>query len=215
MPNRTTQQVIVGIVAMTWLAIALLTGQTLSPTPLRLYSIAGSIVFLAMLAYEHYIWRWRIVRRFTGVPLVAGTWRGSLVSSYVDASGVSKAPVPAAIRVTQTASVVTVTLFTEDSTSNSKYVQLAELPDSRWRLTWSYVNNPRSGVRDRSGPHNGSAEAILGGNGASLDGEYFTDRLTRGELHFTTWSPTKYSTAHAAFQATDFISPNPYVVGSP
>jgi hypothetical protein len=129
----------------------------------------------------------------------------------MNASGAPKTTVSIAIRVMQTASVVTVTQFTTESTSNSKHVQLAKLPDDRWRLTWSYENTPRSGVRDRSGLHNGFAEALLGGNGDSLDGEYFTDRLTRGELHLPAWSPTQYGTADSAFQATDFISPNPYV----
>jgi len=36
-------------------------------------------------------------------------------------------PVPIAIRVTQTASVVTVTQFTAESTSTSQHVQLAKL----------------------------------------------------------------------------------------
>ena len=215
MSNRTSQQIIVGIVVITWLGIALLTGQTLSPTPLKLYSISGSIVSLVALSYERYIWRWRFVRRFTGVPLLAGTWRGSLISSYVSTSGGPKTAVPIAIRVTQTASVVTVTQFTAESTSSSRQVRLAKLPDGRWQLAWSYENTPRSGVRDRSGLHRGFAEALLGENGDSLEGEYFTDRLTRGELHLPTWSPTAYGTAESAFQASDFISPSSYVTKLP
>jgi hypothetical protein len=66
-------------------------------------------------------------------------------------------------------------------------------------------------LRHRSERHRGFAEASLGSeNGEILVGEYFTDRLTRGEVRLNEWSPSQYGTAEAAFQATDFRVPQPF-----
>jgi hypothetical protein len=209
--SRAEQQAIVAIVAVVWLVLALLTGQTLSPTPLRLYSVAGSAVALLTLAYEHYIWRWSPVRKITGVPLLAGTWRGTITSSYAQPGGSATAPIPAAARITQTASRITITVLTAESSSLSRHARLARLPDQRWSLSWLYDNTPRVAVRPRSERHCGSAEATVSrGNGHILVGDFFTDRLTRGEIRLDEWSPTAYGSAEAAQRAGDFRTPQPF-----
>lgn len=211
MLSRTKQQIIIGIVAVVWLALALLTGQPLSPTPLKLYSIAGTVVTVCLIAFDHYLWRWSWVRRVTGTPLLAGTWRGTLVSSYVRPDGTQVPPIPAVLRVTQTASALSVTLFTRESSSVSKQAHLARLADGRWSLNWLYENTPRPSVRQRSERHCGAAELQMGGaNGEELSGEYFTDRQTRGELRFSEWSTKQYGGAESALTASDFATPNPF-----
>lgn len=210
MPSQGKGQVIVATVALVWLVLALVTDQTLSPTPLRLYSVGGSVVALLLLVYERYVWRWPLVRRFTGMPLLDGTWRGVVVSSH----GAIPNPIPSVFRVSQTATAITVTMFSAESSSTSRYAALTSLSDQRWALMWSYDNMPRASVRHRSEHHRGSAEAILGNeNDEMLVGEYYTDRLTRGEIRLDEWSPSRYGTAESALRATDFGTPRPFARG--
>ncbi|MEU8587033.1 hypothetical protein AB0C59_08525 [Streptomyces sp. NPDC048664] len=202
----------IGIAALVWLVLALLAGQGFSQVPLRIYSIAGTIAALAFALWERFIWKWKVVRYFTGVPLVAGTWRGELVSSYVHPNGESVPPIPTAIYVSQSASKCTVTLFTGESKSISEHAKLIHDSDGRWRLSWQYVNTPRPGVRDRSVRHKGAAEAYIGFQPSEgLEGVYFTDRRTDGELRFSEWSSARYSSAESALAADGFNRTSPFV----
>lgn len=202
----------IGIAALVWLGLALLAGQGFSQLPLRVYSIAGTLAALVFALWERFIWKWKPVRYMMGVPLIAGTWRGELLSSYVRTDGTSVPPIPAVIYVSQSASKWTVTLFTGESKSISEQAKLIHDPDGRWRLTWQYVNIPRPTVRDRSERHKGAAEVYIGSQpGEGLEGAYFTDRRTDGELRFPEWSSVRYSSADSAISAGGFGDAKPFV----
>ncbi|MFD8939269.1 hypothetical protein ACFV0R_29150 [Streptomyces sp. NPDC059578] len=192
--------------------LALVAGQGLSQTPLRIYTIAGTLTAITCTLWERFTWKWKIVRYFTGVPLIAGTWRGEIFSSHTLFDGSSLPPIRAALHVSQSASSVTATLFTGESKSVTEHAKLAKDPDGRWRLTWQYVNMPRPGVRERSERHRGACEVYVGSQpGEGLEGSYFTDRRTDGEIHFTEWSPNRYGNAESAFGSDGFIAARPYV----
>jgi hypothetical protein len=175
-------------------------------SPLAILSIA-----LLILAYDRCLWRLPLVRRLTGVPLLAGTWRGTLVSTYSCSDVRQRQPILVAMLITQTASTVTVSLFTNESMSTSTTALLTRLKDRRWSLSWSYENTPCATVRDRSVRHRGKAEANVGiENGAILGADYFTDRHTSGEIKLVDWSPSRYGTLKSAFQATNFRQPQPF-----
>ncbi|MEU2689527.1 hypothetical protein ABZ654_37785 [Streptomyces hygroscopicus] len=202
----------IGIAALVGLVLTVLAGQGISQTPLRIYSIAGIIAALVFALWERFIWKWKVVRYFTGVPLVNGTWRGHIVSSYIRPDGSGVPSIPTALYISQSASKVTVTLFTGESKSVSETAKTLRDPDGRWRLSWQYVNTPRPGVRDRSERHRGAAEVFIGSqSGEGLEGSYFTDRRTDGELHLTEWSPARYGQAEMALAADGFQAARPYV----
>jgi hypothetical protein len=206
MVNKNVIQFIIGVVAAVGLVLALSTGGSLTPPMLlKMYSISVTAVTILFLLYDRYVWRWKWVRKINGIPLLAGTWRGTLVSSYVRPDGAKVGPIPTAIYVTQTASTVTATLFTGESSSISEQADLRREADGRWRLKWLYVNTPRSGVRDRSDVHYGASELYVGSQeGDGLVGCYFTDRKTTGELTLLEWSPHQFSSAASAHSSDSF-----------
>jgi SMODS-associating 2TM, beta-strand rich effector domain len=212
--NASTRiKVAVGIAAIVWFVVAILTHQAASTTALRTISIAASTVTIIFLLYDRYLWRWPVVRAFTGKPLIAGTWRGTLQSDYVPPGKSKPVPIiPAAIRIEQTDSSIHITLFTNESQSVSELGRLAKEPDGRWRITWQYANSPRPPVRHRSNFHQGVCDVYLTGvSGETLTGQYFTNRKTGGEVHFSEWSKRQYSDAESALKGADFTQPDPRV----
>lgn len=214
MIDKTQTKIIVGIAAVVWLAVALLSGSQAVPVvALKAFSIAGTVAALLLVLYDRFIWKWKVVRAFTGKPLVAGTWRGHLVSDYrSEGDSGELRRIPTAIRVKQTNSTLYVTLFTGESQSVTEQGQLIKEADDRWRMSWVYVNDPRAPVQHKSHQHRGVCDVYLSGkDGETLEGKYFTSRKTTGELALTEWSDHSYGDAASALGSTDFQANQPFV----
>lgn len=200
--NRRQIQAVAGVTAAVGLAISVVTGGSEAPAvALKVYSYGTSIAVALFLTYEHALWHWPIVRRLNRIPDLRGTWRGELRSSFLR-DGKLLDPIPTILRIKQTASTQLITLFTGESSSVTEQSRLVRTPDDRWVLTWTYSNTPRPAVRHRSDCHFGTAEVTYDEH-SGLNGSYYTDRLTRGELELHEHSQTVYSSVQTADRAAD------------
>lgn len=154
---------------------------------LRFFS-AGVLVATALLAtWDLWLWRLPPIQRIPGVPRsVRGTWKGTLTSFWQDpATGKRIDPKSAYLAVRQTSTLVSVKLLTDESKSSSSLAAVS-VPDGTAVLDYLYLNRPKASFEHKSRMHHGSTVLDIIGNPAKrLDGRYWTDRDSRGELSFT------------------------------
>src|SRR5690606_33684898 len=81
MSSSLRPRIAIGVAALLWLAIAVLSGRHDGQwVALRTFSIAGAVVTLGLLVYARWGWPWRFVRFFSGEPSLYGPWGGELQS---------------------------------------------------------------------------------------------------------------------------------------
>jgi SMODS-associating 2TM, beta-strand rich effector domain len=138
--------------------------------------------------FDRYVWRWPGVCKAVGRPVLHGTWHGELASDWVDPHTQQGIPVDDdvfLVVVRQRFWQVSVRLLTKESASASMLATVKADADGVNQLVYVYTNMPRQRVRHRSEVHYGAV--VLGAphdRGAGLEGNYFTDRNTRGEMRF-------------------------------
>lgn len=143
--------------------------------------IVSTVLIVAIVVFDRWLWRIPLVVRLlrTG-PVLRGTWKGELLSTYDN----QWRPVFLAVR--QSFTEIEVRMMTEESTSETTSCQLLRKPEDLAILEYSYGNIPRATVRDRSEVHFGSARLECTGQAPErMEGTYWTDRRTTGEMTFT------------------------------
>ena len=139
--------------------------------------------------FNMYGWRTKVGRALLtwAVPDIHGTWRGTLKPTALlpsVQSGRLNVEIPTVLVVRQSAFTLCLTLFTEESHSVTVASEFIPSEDPI-RLVYSYYNTPQMAVRGRSPLHHGTAILHMSGpRPGLLEGEYFTDRLSRGDLRF-------------------------------
>jgi hypothetical protein len=138
--------------------------------------------------FDRYLWRWPLVCTAVGRPVLHGTWHGELASSWKNpATGEGIPPDPDVFLVVrQRYWHVSARLLTKESSSASLLAELRKDADGVHQLLYVYSNTPKAQVRHRSDVHYGAV--ALGAphdHTQGLEGHYFTDRKTIGELRFT------------------------------
>ncbi len=187
MVSRLHLSTIVLIAAGLWAALLLLEG---TKVPLTFFSpfnrvLAALLILLGV--FDKWGWRLRILRPwFVNLPDLNGTWRGRLVSNWTDPQTGEVPPLTnASITVQQTFSSIHLRLETGESYSELLSGGLVRKADGTYQVVGVYRNTPRLLRRDSSPMHHGGLLLdILGNPPSALEGEYWTDRGTRGELRF-------------------------------
>jgi hypothetical protein len=162
---------------------------TAVPTPFALSStivfVIGTIlVVIANFCWRH-LWRWFPFLGKVLFPDLNGAWRGALKTTWKDANGQSPDPITVTIRIRQTLFSFSVQLETQESRSWSVHVIAEANPDAgRFRLWYSYSNQPRAEFLHRSTVHDGVAilEIVPDIDTSIITGHYYTARKTSGDI---------------------------------
>lgn len=142
-----------------------------------LFGYAGEAISVAVIfagIYEKVLWR---INPFENTPKLAKRYTGTLKSSYDHIER------KASLEIRQTLLSVRVILITNESKSKSLSASIDEIL-GEMQLTYCYLNTPKSEYRYRSEIHYGTATLSLA-NPMTLDGQYYTDRKTNGDMVFT------------------------------
>ena len=141
-----------------------------------------SINLIIWLLFIKWMWKWKIFHPWlVPFPNLSGKWSGTIKSNW---EGGNPEPIPTRVTITQNFFNIQVRINTEESRSYSIGASFDIDKDRGFQqLFYSYLNTPKSGVRDRSQIHYGSTLLNFeGSNVNKMEGEYWTSRETTGEI---------------------------------
>ena len=178
---------IVAVVVLTVFAIGILfSGGTLNVQWLRFFSASVFVAVGVLNIWEYWLWHLPIVQKLPQVSQdIRGTWKGALDSFWIDPDTRKSPPIKVVFLVIrQSASTVSVVVLTNESRSKSSLAKISNDGISS-SLDYMYLNQPDSRFEHRSRMHHGSTSLNITGRPAiRLQGRYWTDRDSKGELSF-------------------------------
>lgn len=192
MANRLHVTVFLLVASAVWAVALIARGVPFTARFFEPFSLVVGACVLALTLFEVWIWRWPFLHPwFVHVPNVRGTWKGEIASLWVDPeTGARPAAIPCFISIRQSFSSIQIRLMTSESSSNLLSGSLAAASDGTFELTGVYRNTPRLAVRSRSPIHHGALRLqVIGSPPTEMEGDYWTDRDSKGELRFRKVSP--------------------------
>lgn len=171
-----------------WAIVLLVTGQQLTSDLLRPLSTVTSVVVLLSIAFELWLWKlpflhgWLVKR-----PVIEGTWRAELRSNWKDpASGAVIPPVEGYVVIRQSLLNLSLRLLTKESSSHLVGTEIVCSVDGLYCVSGVYRNEPRFQDRSHSQIHYGAVWLqVVDTPMQMLEGHYWTDRNTAGEMKLT------------------------------
>jgi len=145
------------------------------------YSYAGEAIAaltIVMTVFNKWLWKLNLVNKMVNMPVLAKKYTGEIVS---DSTKV-KEPINATLLIKQTYLNISLELKTVESRSFS-LLSAIELDDKRYRIVYTYQNEPRAELIKKSSIHKGTAELWIDDSG-TLEGNYYTNRKTVGSMIF-------------------------------
>jgi hypothetical protein len=203
--NRQLSALIAVAVAI-WAVLLIFGGVALSAEMLRPFSTVTGVLALVLVGFDRYFWRLPWLHPwFVEVPNIRGVWKTQINSTWVNPETEEPIePVTGFMVIRQTYSTTSIRLMTNESASKVLTAKIVREPDGIHSVIGVYTSEPRRSVRDRSPIHYGGLMLHVQGKPPTLlDGHYWTDRGTLGEL--TLWErkvefPEDYASAARLFE---------------
>ena len=140
-----------------------------------------SITAIFAFAFERWLWKLPIFQRWlVPFPSLAGEWQGTISYNWNNTD--KSKDINLTIR--QTFLRIQIIIETDESKSRSICGSFdIEKMRGRQHLIYSYLNEPNATVRDRSQIHYGTAMLEFNDTGDTLNGTYWTDRKSVGDMN--------------------------------
>jgi hypothetical protein len=155
---------------------------------LRLIPIVATADGIAYLVFAAWLWRWKRLHGWLiPFPDLNGTWQGHIQTSWKDAEGNMPGPIPTILTIKQSFGRISCVMRTGEMESHSYLEGFCIDKDAQVRrLCYSYTSRPKTTLRNRSTPHDGTMLFnIIGKPVNKLEGEYWTQRQTTGTVSLT------------------------------
>ena len=209
--DRISISLSLGTIVLTWYVVLCVQGTQVGWEHFRPFSTVVGILGAFGVGFEKVLWRWAwlhgwLVRR----PNLRGTWRVELQSDWVDPDTHVRIPlIVGYMGVTQSLFRLKMHLMTKESESRLIAEEINPTPyGAGYQIAGVYRNSPDTLLRgQRSEIHYGGL--ILQTHGLqnhpeTLDGEYWTDRKTKGRMTLKNRQAklfTRFEDAKRAFSA--------------
>jgi predicted pore-forming effector associated with SMODS systems len=180
---------IILLAACFWGGLLLAQGVSVSADWMKPLSAVVGALMVVLSAFNLWLWKWPVFRGWlVKRPVIAGTWKASLRSTWVDpATGSTVAPIAGFMVIRQTYSELSMRLLTEESSSMLLGAEMTRAPDGAHAVSGVYRNEPKMAVRAKSQIHHGAILLqIVGSPPTALRGHYWTDRSSAGDMELTT-----------------------------
>ena len=201
----------IGLIFGLWAIFMILAGFQITSDFFRPFSLVVGAVGILLLLFDKWLWKFPIIHPiFVPFPDISGTWRGQITSLWKDeTTGKQIPPIDAFLVVHQTYSSLNLRMITKESRSDLLSGKIIPNRSGPHKIAGIFENIPNIMVRDRSPIHYGGIllefhKGIL----PVLEGEYWTDRDSKGYLKFENnlkKSFDNYDNALLAYRSQDHI----------
>lgn len=198
------------ITASIWAALLATKGTPLSTGLFEPFSNVIGVLVLILAIFDKWIWHWKIFHPWlVSTPYIEGTWKGKIKSTWIDPkTSKTSRSLDAYLVVRQKYSKIHATLITKESKSELLAGEMIKNSDETWQFIGAYRNTSRLPLRTKSPIHHGGMILhVKGHTPIGLEGQYWTDRNTQGEILFTDFSKKKFFDYKSA-AAADFLKRN-------
>lgn len=178
------------LIVIIWLFILFLKGTTVSLDLIIPFGSTIGIATFIVSVFKKYLWSWRVFKGwYVKCPDLRGTWRVVLKSSWINHNtGKTISPIHGYVVINQTLTTLSFRLMTKESKSSLVAYNIDQQScENIYKIFGVYRNEPQISLRGvRSEIHYGAFSLEAHGNPIDkLQGNYWTDRATKGEMSLT------------------------------
>lgn len=187
MISRLHLTTLTGLIIGIWTVFLILAGVSISKEFFDPLSKVVGIIVIILLLFDKWLWKLPFLHPwFVSVPDVSGTWKGQIISTWKDEkTGEPIEPIDAFLVIYQTYSSINLRMITKDSKSDLLSGNFIHNQAGPNKIAGIYNNIPNLMIREKSPIHYGGLLLeIHTDENTLLDGEYWTDRDTKGTLKF-------------------------------
>lgn len=139
-----------------------------------------TIVTMICTIFVSWAWKWNIFQGWlVPFPSLSGKWKGEIVSTYQS----ENKKIPIEVTIKHHFFNIQIKIKTDESSSISTCGSF-DIDEDRGlkQLLYSYQNNPKATVRNKSEIHYGTTRLEISDDAKILEGEYWTSRKTTGDI---------------------------------
>jgi SMODS-associating 2TM, beta-strand rich effector domain len=199
MPTPAWTRIVTGLAALIALAIVWASSGKLDFTYAKWIVSTTSVVILFLLVFDRWLWRYAPFYWMVSRPILHGTWKSELNTTY---AARAEETIEAYLVIRQTYSRICVDMLFDRSRSRS---MSGDLVQEGGRCNLYYIFHSHAHTRHREGnpPSRGAAALTIARQPQThIEGDYWMERETGGDLKTVGYSPKIYDTFSAAQTAS-------------